>query len=52
LEHLISGKLPDLKKAKIGEIIAETDVKIIQGGDEELNLMHTLVSVGQVMRLK
>ena len=45
-----NGKVADMKKAKIAEIIGDTDVKIIQGGDEELNLMHTLVSIAGVMK--
>ncbi len=48
MEHLIEMKtaLTDIKKAKISEIMAESDIKVLQGGDEELNLMHCLISVG------
>ena len=37
-----SNELNDLQKAKISEAVAESDFKMIQGGDEELNLLHTL----------
>ena len=51
MDHLIeSPRITDLNKAKIAEIVAETDFKVIQGGDEELNLMHTLISISQVIR--
>jgi hypothetical protein len=43
-------QLPDLKKAKISEIIAETDVKVLQGGDEELNLLYTLSSIAKIIK--
>lgn len=42
---LAHEKLSDLKKAKVAEVIAETDVKLIQGGDEELNLLYTLSTI-------
>lgn len=42
---LAHDKLSDLKKAKVAEVIAETDVKLIQGGDEELNLLYTLSTI-------
>jgi hypothetical protein len=45
LDHFIAGKLPDLKKARISEIIAEADIKMLQGGDEELNLLYALSSI-------
>lgn len=47
---LISDKISDLKKAKLSEIVAETDVKVIQGGDEELNLLYTLSSVSKIIK--
>jgi len=34
--------LPDMMKSKIAEKIAETDMKLIEGGDEELNLLYAL----------
>jgi len=37
--YLANPAHPDLKKAKISEVIAETDIKLIQGGDEELNVL-------------
>ena len=43
LDHFIRNQhLPDLKKAKISEIVAETEIKVIQSGDEELNLLYVL----------
>ena len=41
-------RVPDVHKARIAEIIAESDFKMIQGGDEELNLLHTLSSISMV----
>ncbi|CDW71234.1 rfc2p [Stylonychia lemnae] len=53
LDHLMSNpKLSDLKKARLSEIIAETDVKLIQGGDEEINLLYTLSSVSRIIKVK
>ena len=45
-------KVPDLKKAKIAEIIASTDFNFSQNGNEEINLLHTLSSVAQVLNSK
>lgn len=42
--------LPDLKKAKISEAVAEADIKVIQGGDEELNLLYTLSSISKIIK--
>ncbi len=42
--------MPDLKKARISEVVADADVKVIQGGDEELNLLHTLSSIAKLIR--
>ncbi len=42
-------EVPDLQKAKISEIAAEADFKMIQGGDEELNLLHVLSSINMVV---
>lgn len=36
-------RVSDLQKAKISELVAETDFKMIQGGDEELNLLNVLI---------
>jgi uncharacterized protein YaaW (UPF0174 family) len=50
LDHFLASKLPDLKKARISEIVAEADIKVIQGGDEELNLLYTLSSVAKIIK--
>jgi hypothetical protein len=50
MEHLIESGLADIQKAKISEIVGDSDMKVLQGGDEELNLMHTLISIGQVIK--
>ena len=43
LDHFIkSPSLSDVKKAKISEIVGETEIKVIQSGDEELNLLYAL----------
>ena len=42
--------IPDLRKAKISEIIAETDIKLVQGGDEELNLLYALSNVAKALK--
>lgn len=36
-------RVSDLKKAKVSELVAETDFKMIQGGDEELNLLNVFI---------
>ena len=35
-------ELPDLKKARIMEVIAETEMKLKEGGSEEINLLYML----------
>jgi hypothetical protein len=39
-----------LRKARISEVIAETDIKLLQGGDEELNLLYALSNIGKVIK--
>jgi len=41
--------LTDLKKAKISEIIASTEAKLIKGGNEELNLMYLFMHMKNVI---
>lgn len=51
LDHFLANKkLSDLKKAKISEIIANTDFNFIQGGNEELNLLYALSNIAQIMK--
>lgn len=48
MQHFIdkpTGQVNDIQKAKIAEAVAESDFKMIQGGDEELNLLHTLSQI-------
>lgn len=47
-----SNKISDVQKSKISEIVAETDFKMIQGGDEELNLLHTLSTISTIVGKK
>jgi len=42
-------QVSDVQKAQLSEIIAETDFKMIQGGNEELNLLYSLSSVARIM---
>lgn len=42
-------KLADLKKAQAAEIIAETDAKLIGGGNEEINMTFALTSIASVI---
>lgn len=42
-------KLPDIKKAKIAEILASTEAKLIRGGNEELNLMNLFMGMKMVI---
>jgi hypothetical protein len=52
LDHYnASVALPDIRKARIAEVIAETDIKLLQGGDEELNLMYALSNVAKIIKL-
>jgi hypothetical protein len=40
-------RVKDIQKARISEIIAEADFSMIQGGDEELNLLNVLSSIAK-----
>ena len=42
----------DLKKAQISELIAQADFTLIQGGNEELNMLNTLSGIAQVLAQK
>ena len=48
----VNPKVADIKKAKIAEIIAQTDYNFTTNGNEELNLLHTLSSITQVLHSK
>lgn len=54
LEHYIIGAgskgLPDVKKARISEIIASTDFNLLTGGNEELNLLNALSHIDGVLK--
>jgi hypothetical protein len=50
LDFYIASALPDLKKARISEIVAESDIKLLQGGDEELNLLYSLSNIGKAIK--
>jgi hypothetical protein len=52
LEFYLKSSHPDLKKAKISEVIAEADIKVIQGGDEELNLLYSLSNIAKAIKSK
>ena len=47
--ELPTSNINDLHKAKISEVIADTDFKMIQGGDEELNLLQTLSMIALII---
>jgi hypothetical protein len=44
-----TDELNDLQKSKISEAVAESDFKMIQGGNEELNLLHTLSQISSIV---
>lgn len=52
-EHLTMGKMalkvPDVKKARLAEVIASSDYNLLMGGNEELNLLNTMSSIAQVL---
>lgn len=49
--HFINQRsVKDIHKAKIAEIVADADFKMIQGGDEELNLLHALSSINRILK--
>lgn len=48
--YVANPQVVDLRKAKIGEIIAETDIKLLQGGDEELNLLYALSNISKTLK--
>lgn len=50
LDFYIASNHPDLRKSKISEVIAETDIKLLQGGDEELNLLYALSNIGKLIK--
>lgn len=50
LDFYVASPHPDLKKSKLSEIIAETDIKLIQGGDEELNLLYALSNISKILK--
>ena len=50
LFYASSKTVKDLHKARIAEMVAESDFKMIQGGDEELNLLHTLSSINRILK--
>jgi hypothetical protein len=54
LEYYLVGDgaelLPDIKKAKVSEVIASTDYSLLTGGNEELNLLNALSSIAAVIR--
>ncbi|CAI2370752.1 unnamed protein product [Moneuplotes crassus] len=39
----------DLKKARIAEVCAETEFKLIKGGSEELNVSYLFMSIGNIL---
>ena len=52
LQHFIdkpSSEVNDIAKARISEAVADSDFKMIQGGDEELNLLHTLSQISSIV---
>jgi hypothetical protein len=46
----VASPHPDLRKAKVSEIIADTDIKLLQGGDEELNLLYALSNISKILK--
>lgn len=50
LEYFLNTQIPDIKKAKMSEIVAEADMKVLQGGDEELNLLYSLSSIAKIIK--
>ena len=47
---VVNKKLKDLQKAKISEIVAETDAKLIEGGNEEINLTYALHFIASIIQ--
>jgi DNA polymerase III delta prime subunit len=47
-----NSKVTDIKKAKVAEIIAQTDFNFCQNGNEEINLLYTLSSISQILNSK
>ena len=50
LDYYNASQTADIRKAKISEIIAETDIKLLQGGDEELNLLYALSNIAKTLK--
>lgn len=44
-------KVADLQKAKIAEVIAETEFKLLKGGSEELNMLYMFMNINKIMHL-
>ena len=50
--YISNPKVSDIKKAKVAEIIAQTDFNFCQNGNEEINLLYTLSSISQILNSK
>lgn len=51
LDQIIAHKkIKDIQKAKISEIVAETDSKLIEGGNEEINLTYALHYIANIIK--
>lgn len=48
LEQILKQSIPDYKKAKISEVIAAAEARLIKGGNEELNLMNMLMNIKKI----
>lgn len=50
LEHFVyNTNMPDIKKARIAELVAAADFQLLSGGNEELNLLNVLSSIAQTI---
>jgi replication factor C subunit 2/4 len=49
ITNVDTKQVTDLQKAKISEIIAETEFKLLKGGSEELNMLYMFMNINKIM---
>jgi hypothetical protein len=50
LDFYITSAHPDLRKSKVREIIAETDIKLLYGGVKEMNRLYALSNISKIFK--
>jgi hypothetical protein len=50
LDFYIASAHPYLRKSKVIEIIAETDIKLLYGGVKEMNRLYSLSNISKIFK--